>query len=247
MNTLPIIASAIIAFLATLSAGVFIRKLKSNIGVVCAFSSGFFIALSVFDILPTVLDLAPEAQISLGTLLLTSFAGFIFLFVLTRGFSSVQMKNHHDVERTVESRAGILSTLEFCSHAFIEGIAIGVSFQLQFGLGIFVAFAVVSHDFCDGISTLALMLNSGNSLKSSMSMLLVDALSPLLGAGLTLFFAVQNYYLIYTLAFLFGSFLYIGAGTLLPDAYRMNRPVTTVIFFLIGFLLIVSFSRAAAL
>lgn len=136
--------------------------------------------------------------------------------------------------------------MEFCSHAFLEGVAIGVSFQFQFGLGVLVALAVVSHDFCDGVSTLALMLNSGNTLKSSMSMLVVDAFAPLLGAMFTLFFAIQSYFLVYVLAFLLGSFLYIGGGTLLPDAYRMNRPIVTVVFFLVGFLLIPFFTSTIA-
>jgi zinc transporter ZupT len=131
----------------------------------------------------------------------------------------------------------------FCSHGFLEGVAIGVSFQLQFSLGVLIAIAVVSHDFCDGISTLTLMLNSGNSLKSSMSMLFLDAIAPALGAIATLFFAFQNYFLVYTLAFLFGSFLYLGGGTLLPDAYRMNRPIITVGFFLIGFILILLLTK----
>jgi len=153
------------------------------------------------------------------------------------------MKKHAMTKTTFQPRIGLLSTLEFCSHAFLEGIAIGVSFQLQFGLGIFIAVAVISHDFCDGISTLALMLNSGNSLKSSMSMLLIDAIAPAFGAVATLLFAIQNYLLVYILSFLFGSFLYLGGGTLLPDAYRMNRPIVTVVFFLFGFFLILILTK----
>ena len=147
------------------------------------------------------------------------------------------------MENNFQPRIGLLATLEFCSHAVLEGLAIGVSFQLQFGLGVFIAIAVIYHDFCDGISTLALMLNSGNSLKSSIGMLFVDAIAPALGAALSLFFAVQNYLLVYALSFLLGSFLYIGVGTLLPDAYRMNRPIITVVFFTIGFLIILIFTN----
>ncbi len=87
MNTLPIILSAIIAFTATLSAGIFIKKFKSNIGIVCAFSAGFFIALSLFDLLPNISALAPETQFSLDKLLLTAIVGFFFLFALDRGFN----------------------------------------------------------------------------------------------------------------------------------------------------------------
>lgn len=190
MNSLPIVLSASIAFAATLSAGIFIKKFKTNIGIVCALSAGFFIALASFDLLPEILALAPVAQIPLDRLLLTGMGGFVFLLVLERVFSMFHIKKHTMTKRSLQPRIGLLATLEFCSHGFLEGLAIGLSFQLQLGLGIVVAIAVVSHDFCDGISTLALMLNSGNSLKSALKLLLVDAVVPVIGAAVTLFIAI---------------------------------------------------------
>jgi zinc transporter ZupT len=193
--------------------------------------------------LPEVLTLAPGAQISLDSLLLTGSFGFVYLFVLERVFSFFHLKKHTMTKISLQPRIGLLATLEFCSHGFLEGLAIGLSFQLQLGLGIIVAIAVVSHDFCDGISTLTLMLNSGNSLKSSLRLLFVDAIAPVIGAILTLFVAIQQSFLIFSLSFLVGSFFYIGGGTLLPDAYKINRPKLTVLFFAIGFLLVLLFTK----
>lgn len=243
MNSLPIILSASVAFAATLSAGIFIKKFKTNIGIICALSAGFSVALASFDLLPEILALAPVAQISLDKLLLTSIVGFVFLFVIERFFSVFHLKRHPVTTRSLQPKIGLLATLEFCSHGFLEGLAIGLSFQFQLGLGIVVAIAVVSHDFCDGISTLALMLNSGNSLKSALKLLLVDAIAPVIGAAVTLFAAIQETFLIFSLSFLVGSFLYIGGGTLLPDAYRMNRPIITIVFFLIGFIVILILTK----
>ncbi len=243
MSYLPTVVSAIIAFTATLSAGIFINRFKSNIGVVCAFAAGFFIALSLFDLLPNIVSLAPEAQISLEKPAFVAASGFLFLFLLDRVFLRLHLKEHEMAGITYRPSVGLLSTIEFISHGFIEGLAIGVSFQLQFELGIFVAIAVVSHDFCDGLSTLALMLNSGNSQKSSLGMLLTDAFAPVLGVVVTLFFSVQSYSLVLLLSFLAGSFLYMGAGSLLPDAYRMNRHIVTIVFFFAGFFLVLLFSR----
>ncbi len=243
MDALPIIASVTVAFFATLSAGLLVNKLKNHIGIVCAFSAGFFLALSLFELFPEILDLAPIADTSLAELFFAGFAGFGLLFALSFLFSKLQAEKHSMMKHAFQPRIGLLSTLEFCSHAVLEGLAIGVSFQLQFGLGVFIAVAVVSHDFCDGISTLALMLNSGNSLKSSIGMLFVDATAPVLGAVLSLVFGLQSFLLVYALTFLLGSFLFIGAGTLLPDAYRMNRPIVTIVFFTAGFLLILFLTK----
>ena len=117
-----------------------------------------------------------------------------------------------------------------------------MSFQLQFGLGLFIAIAVVSHDFCDSIGTMAIILNSGNSSKSSLGMIFIDALAPVSEAATTLSFSIQSNVLVYGLSFLLGSFLFIGFGTLLPDAYRMNRPIVTIALFLTGFALIILLS-----
>ncbi len=239
MNSLPIILSAIIAFAATLSAGILVKKFKSNIGVVCAFSAGFFIALVLFNLLPDVFSMVSGTRISPEIPLLAGAGGFFLLFAFDLVFSKFHLKNHHMTDKSLRPLIGLLSTMEFCSHGFIEGLAIGMSFQLEFGLGLLVAAAVVSHDFCDGISTLALMLNSGNTIKSSMGMLLVDAIAPVLGAFTAFLFSIGNYFLVPALSFLAGSFLYIGGGTLLPDANRMNRPIVTVVFFALGFILIV--------
>ncbi len=240
MDILPTLLSGIIAFAATISAGLFIKKLKKNIGTICAFSAGFFIALALFDLFPNILFLFPETQISIDKPLLIAIAGFFFLLVLDRGISRFDWKGQH--LEGFEQRIGLISTLEFCSHGFVEGLAIGLGFQLQFGLGVFVAIAVISHDFCDGISTLALMLNSGNNLKSSMSMLFVDAIAPVFGAVVTFFVSMESFFMVMMLSFLAGSFLYIGGGSLLPDANRMNRPIVTIFFFILGFLLVLLLS-----
>jgi zinc transporter ZupT len=241
LNTLLIILSAVAAFFATLSAGIFIKKLEHHVGVVCAFSSGFFIALSLFELLPDILEFAPQAKVSVVEMSIVALSGFVFLLALNKGLSRFY-RDKLEKTKTYKQRIGWFSTLEFCSHAFLEGIAIGLTFQLQFELGIFVAIAVISHDFCDGISTLALMINSGNTLRSSFGMLLVGASAPIVGALTTLLFIIQSYFLVYALSFLFGSFLYIGGLVLLPDANRMNRPIVTAAFFLTGFLLILFFT-----
>ncbi len=242
MIILPIIISVAVAFTATLSAGIFIKTLKNNIGVVCAFSAGFFIALSLLNLMPNILSIASEAQISFEKPLSVAAAGFLLFLALDLTFSGLHPKGQNLAKKNLQPRIGLLSTIEFCSHGFIEGLAIGVGFQVQLGLGIFVAIAVISHDFCDGISTLALMLNSGNTLKSSMGMLLVDAIAPVIGAVSTLFFSLQNNFLVFMLSFLAGSFLYIGGGNLLPDANRMNRPFVTTVSFALGFSVILLFS-----
>jgi ZIP family zinc transporter len=116
--------------------------------------------------------------------------------------------------------------------------AIGLGFQFDFHVGIIVAVAVICHDFSDGLNTVAIMLNSGNSLKSSFRMLLLDASTPVLGVVSTLFIRLPEQYLILFLRFFAGGFLYLGASDLLPEAHERNPPLVSLVSSLAGFLLI---------
>ncbi len=235
MDFAPVLVSAITAFCATMSAGLLIRRFKHNFGVVCAFASGTMIALVVFDITPAIVLSGLQTGFSMAFPVLSAVLGFVFLYALVGFFQG--KKN-----ATGKRRIGLISTAEFCSHGFLEGLAIGVGFTVQFGLGLVVAVAVISHGFCDGLSTLALMLNSGNSVKASLGMLFVSAVAPLLGAATILFLPVSEGFLLLALSFLAGSFVYIGGFNLLPEAYSMNKPKPTVLLFSAGFLVISSLS-----
>ena len=244
MNDLPIFVSVITAFCATLSAGLLARKMQRNMGIVCAFAAGFFIALPLFDLLPDILSILPQVQVTFYLLLGTAIAGFFFLYGIYHATPNAHSRNHE--HQTTRPEVGLFSTIEFCAHGFLEGLAIGLSFGINFTLGVLVAFAVISHDFCDGMSTLTLMLKSGNSLKASLGMLLVDASAPVFGAFASFLFVYESAIVVYALAFLIGSFLYIGAASLLPDAYHMAGRNVTASFFALGFGIILVISRILA-
>ena len=97
-----------------------------------------------------------------------------------------------------------------------------------------IALAVIFHDFPDGMNTITVMLNSGNSLKSSLRML--DAVTPVIGAVVSLFVTSVDKYLVYLLPFFAGGFLYLGASDLLPEAHDEISPAMAFGISLIGFL-----------
>jgi ZIP family zinc transporter len=87
------------------------------------------------------------------------------------------------------------------------------------------------------------MLKSGNSLRSSIKMLLVDAVTPLLGVLSTLVVRIPENYLILFLPFFAGGFLYLGSSDLLPQAHEDSDPLVSIAFTLLGFLLIFVITR----
>jgi ZIP family zinc transporter len=117
-------------------------------------------------------------------------------------------------------------------------LAIGFGLEADVHVGLLIAFAVICHDFIDGLSTVTVMLNSGNSLRNSLRMLLFDAVAPIMGVVVTLFIQLPTYYLVLLLPFFAGGFLYLGASDLLPTAHEKNPPILTIITCTAGFALI---------
>ncbi len=237
MNILPIIFSAI-TFVSTLSGGLIAARFRNRFGIIAAFASGVLIAVPLFDLLPESLKLAVQINVPLEQLMYSVAIGFVFLYVLER-YISVHHVCEGDVCQNVRHpKGGLFGAAELSAHSFMDGLAIGLSFHISSHVGIIIAVAVISHDFSDGINTFTVMLSAGNSLKSSLVMLLVDAVTPVLGAASTLFFTIPEHYLVLILPFFAGGFLYLGASELLPEAHRKNPPLVSMLATLGGFVLI---------
>ena len=169
--------------------------------------------------------------------------GFIFLYVLERYFSVHRVCEDGVCQNVRHPRGGLLGAAELSAHSFVDGFAIGLGFQAGAHVGIIITVAVISHDFADGINTVTVMMNSGNPVRSSLRMLLLDAIAPVLGAASTLLFTVPEQTLIYILPFFAGGFLYLGASDLLPEAHESNPPAVSLVLSLAGFLLIFVVTR----
>jgi ZIP family zinc transporter len=110
----------------------------------------------------------------------------------------------------------------------MDGVGIGLAFQVSESAGIIVAIAVISHDFCDGLNTVSLMLVNQNTTRRAMVMLLLDALAPVLGVASTLMIQLPPSILMLYLGFFAGFLLYIGASDILPEAHSQNRSSITL-------------------
>lgn len=243
MNIFSIIFGSI-TFFSTLLGGLFAIRYSKRFGFLAAFAAGVLIAVSLFDLLPESFRLAIKAGVPLENVMYVTALGFIFLLIVERYFSVHRVcltdgtctnVHHH--------RGGFFGAGELSAHSFMDGLAIGIGFQLEFNVGIVVAIAVIAHDFSDGLNTVTVMLKSGNSLKSSIQMLLLDACAPVLGVLCTLLIRIPEYYLIMFLPFFAGGFLYLGSSDLLPQAHEKNDPLASIGFTLLGFLLIFLVTR----
>ncbi len=74
------------------------------------------------------------------------------------------------------------------------------------------------------MNTVTVVLAHGNPLKHAVRWLIADMTAPVLGATLTVMLHPDVALLPWVLAFFVGSFLYIGASDLLPEAREHDSP-----------------------
>jgi ZIP family zinc transporter len=236
MNPDAVILAVVTCF-STLLGGAFAARRRKSIGILGAFAAGVLITTSLLDLLPQTFRLANSVNVLLESVMALTVVGFLFLYIISRLISAHVFKDGEYVE-VKHPLGGLFATSELSVHSFIDGLAIGFGFEADIHVGIIIAIAVICHDFTDGLSTVTVMLNSGNSLRNSIRMLFLDAIAPVLGAVATLFFQVQQYYIVLLLPFFAGGFLYLGASDLLPQAHEKNPQTLTVISCITGFVLI---------
>ncbi len=227
----------IVTFFSTFSGGILATKFRLKLEYFTAFAAGVLIGVPLFELLPESLNIATDMNISLEYVMYLLVLGFIFLFILERYISVSKICEEDICENVHHPKGGIYGAIELAAHSFMDGFAIGVGFQFNISLGIVVAIAVISHDFSDGLNTATIMLKTGNSLKSTLRMVLIDASTPLIGVITTFFINFPEIILIFILPFFAGGFLYLGAGDLLPEVHEKNASAKTLILSISGILI----------
>ena len=210
--------------------GVIALRARDRLHLILGFTAGVLLGLVAFDLLPEVFALGGGATlVGLPEVALPFVAGFLLLHVIERGMGvhrahEGEYGDHHHAPVLGLATAGALT-----AHSFLDGVGIGLAFQVGTGLGWAVALAVVAHDLADGLNTVTLMLRHGNSERRARIMLGLDATAPLLGAASTLLFTLPDRALALYLAFFAGFLLYLATGDILPEAHAHHPTRLTLV------------------
>lgn len=225
-----IILITIATFFSTLIGGLFALHLKDKLHLILGFSAGAILAVTFFDLLPEALSLAGGVH-SVTTILTVVVVGFTAYLVLDR---FVLLHSHHEESEGGAELRGSAGAGSLSLHSFLDGVGIGLAFQVSTVVGVVVAAAVLTHDFSDGINTVSLVLKNNGERQKAFRWLLVDALAPVVGVLSTLFFALPEDKLGLLLALFAGFFLYIGASDLIPESYHSHPKRWTTVMTVAG-------------
>ena len=213
---------ALVTLVSTGLGGTAAIRLRDRLHLLLGFSSGAVLAVALFDILPEVFAFPHGASYMPITAL-----GFLAFFGLERYTAMHRAREHPHLAEAHEAELGAMSAAGLAFHSFLDGVAIGVGFQMSAAIGLLIALGIIAHDFSDGLNTVTVVLAHGNSHRHAVFWLIIDMLTPVLGAASTLMFDLRGV-LPFLLAFFAGSFLYIGASDLLPEAQEHDSPVVGI-------------------
>ena len=209
--------------------------------LILGLTAGVILGVVAFDIFPEIVEMTHRLNVDSTYPMIALVCGFL-IFHIAEKF--LMIHNHEDQYAPhTHPTVGKFQALALSGHSFLDGVGIGLAFQISGITGILVAIAVISHDFADGLNTVSMMLRHENSDKQAIGFLFVDSLAPVFGIISTLFFTLSEKTLLMYLGFFAGFLLYIGASDILPEAHSKNSSMKTVLMTVIGALFIFLVTR----
>lgn len=217
----------IAASAATLLGGWLALRFQQRITLVLGLAAGVVLGVALFDLLPEAMGMASGIYAS-RTMFGFAALGLGAYLLLDRAFGSA--------ERAPSPWRAHLGPASLTLHSFLDGMGIGLAFQVSASIGWMVALAVLTHDVADGVNTVSLSL-AGTKPGLARRWLLANGGAPLLGVFAGLLIRLPEYLLAPVLAVFGGVFLYIGACELLPRSHALDPRLRVTSASLAGVLL----------
>lgn len=208
---------------ATLLGGVLGLRLAQRIMLVLGVTAGVVLGVALFDLLPEAFALAPVGQPARIVLawVAAGIGGYMLFERVLRGIEPARRWRAH------------LGPATLTLHSLMDGVGIGLAFQVSPQVGGLVALAVLTHDVADGINTVSLCLAAERE-RAARGWLVANGVAPLAGVLLGMAVHVPVPLLAPLMAVFAGMFLYIGACELVPRSYALDPRLRTTVASLLG-------------
>lgn len=208
---------------ATLAGGVLAFRYADRVAALLAISAGVVLGVAFFDLLPEAIEFGAD-DYAPRTIMMFAAAGLAGYLLLSRVFASAEGRT---------SWRGHLGPASLTLHSFLDGLIMGLAFQIAPEIGWLVALAVLTHDLADGLNTVSLALEATRR-ETALRWLVVNGAAPLAGVILGLLVRLPSSALAPVMGLFAGIFLYIGAVELVPRSLARDGRLRTTLQILGG-------------
>jgi ZIP family zinc transporter len=222
--------------LATAAGGVLALRSKDRLHLVLGLSAGLLLGLVAFDLLPEVFHATESELFHVPIVSVAIIGGFLALHILEQfagPHEPAESDYGHDHDHTTNV-AGTLGAIAMGGHVFLDGVALGIAFQVSSALGYAVFVAILLHAFSDGLNTVSLLIKSGHWSTRGKWLLGVDGLARISGAALGSSLVINESGVAIYLAVFSGMLIYLATSHILPEAHSRHPSRLTLIATIAG-------------
>lgn len=241
---MEVLLFTVAASVAALAGGYSAMRSQKWLQLTLALTSGLVLGLVTFDLLPEIFEIASTQELDPVWPMITMTLGFL-LFHLFEKFIPLHHSSEEQYGPHRHPRLGVARALALTGHSFLDGLSIGVGFQVSSAVGTAVAIAVVGHRFADGFDTTTFMLFHQNKLAHIKKWLAVVIIMPIIGGLASLVISLSEATLAIYLGFFAGFILYISASNLLPQAHTKDTSYWPILLTVAGTILMFLVTRLA--
>ncbi|NDE71689.1 MAG: divalent heavy-metal cations transporter [Actinobacteria bacterium] len=230
------IVLAAVTALATSAGGALALRSRDRLHLVLGLSAGLLLGLVGFDLLPEVFDASQSNTGGVRTISIAIIFGFLSLHFVEQIFGSHEpAESDYGHEHSHAAHiAGTLGAIAMGGHVFLDGVAIGVAFQVSNKLGFAVFIALITHAFSDGLNTVSLLIKTGIWNKRAAWLLSADAIARIGGASFGTYITLSDSSLAIYLALFSGFLIYLATSHILPEAHSRHPSRLTMAATVIG-------------
>lgn len=216
----------VVAAFAALAGGLVAIRSRKWLHVAMALTSGLVLGLVTFDLLPEIFGIAGTNNLDPTWPMVALAVGFLFFHIAER-FILVHQGDEEGYGPHRHPLLGVARAIALAGHSFLDGLSIGVGFQVSTAVGTAVAIAVVAHRFADGFDTTNYMIFHKNSLPRIRKLLALVIVMPILGGLVSQAISLSESTLAIYLGFFAGVLTYIAASNILPQAHAKRSSIWT--------------------
>lgn len=211
---MPITYVIIATILFTFLGGLVALRYKGYSHVFAGLTAGVLISVVFLEIIPEILEMNTGSAVPLLWLVVGFVAFHIFEKIFALHHSHGEPEHDHGHAHPTSRTAAVWALI---LHSLLDGLSIGLAYQVSPVFGSLLAIGVIAHDFSDGFNTVS--LTSQGSVARSKKFLALDAFAPAVGAVIGYFLVVPEHVLVILLSIFAGILLYVATGDILPEAH----------------------------